>query len=149
MRVTQCWILRVATCHIKLMISIVALHGPALMDFVSWRVQRPPRLACKCTQLLGFWDRLGCDAERVDIAVLAWRHHLLSPVQRKGLCKAVPCPSCPLSPARPPPMTSTNTSLEHLPAPSKWQLRDSLSPSGILSLIPLNGFPMNLSSGFL
>lgn len=30
--------------------------------------------------------------------------------------------------------------------PSTWQLRDFPSQSGVLSLILLNGFPMNLSS---
>lgn len=133
--VLACVGLRVAPCRVKLVMLVVVLHGPALMDF---DLQHHPRLGCKYTRLLPFRDHPGCDAERIDISVLAQRCRLPFQLSIRS-CAG-------LSPAPAPPMTGTDASLEHLSALNTWQLRGSPSQSGILSLIPLNGFPMNLSS---
>lgn len=78
--------------HVKLVTLSESLCGPALGG-----VPHPPRLGCEYTSLLGFWDCPGCDAERVDISVLTWSSCLPTSAQRKELCGAVLCPSCPLT----------------------------------------------------
>ena len=139
------WVrLRVTPCHIKPMTLIVALRGPAsygrciLEEFSipqDWAVHTP-----------GCWDfGISRGVTQNVLTSACWLGDIICHLQRSvrscaGLspAPAVPCPS--------PPMTGTDASIEHLPAPSTWQLRDSPSQSGILSLIPLNGFPMTLSS---
>lgn len=86
---------RVALCHIKPVVLIVALRGPALLTLYLEGVHYSPRLGCKCTQLLGFWDRLGCDTEHIDVRVLARRHRLPSSAQHKEPCGAVPALAVP------------------------------------------------------
>lgn len=87
---------RVALCRVKLVALIVALRGPALLTLYLEGVQYSPRLGCKYTQLLGFWDRPGCDAERFDVRVLARRRRPPFSAQHKEPCGAVPCPGCAL-----------------------------------------------------
>lgn len=79
-------------CHVELVMLVVALHGPALGG-----LPHAPRLGCKYTSLLGFWDCPGRDAERIDISVLTWSSCLPTSAQRKEPRGAVLCPSCPLT----------------------------------------------------